>query len=62
VVNDSKAHSRKVELGIQDGWRVQVKSGLSAGERVIVVGQRNVNAEQKVQVVRTVRDPKELVD
>jgi len=62
VVNDSKAHSRQVELGIQDGWRVQVISGLSAGERVIVVGQRNVNAEQKVKVVRTVRDPKELVD
>jgi RND family efflux transporter MFP subunit len=62
VVNDSKAHIREVSLGIQDGWRVQIKSGISAGDKVIVVGQRNVNDEQKVKLVRTVLDPNELAD
>lgn len=61
VVNDGKAQMRKVELGFLDGWRSQVKTGLTAGDQVIVVGHRNVNDGQKVQIVRQVDDPKELL-
>lgn len=61
VVKDNKAHSRKVELGLQEGWRIEVTKGLEAGEHVIVVGHRSVNDDQAVSVVRTVRDPKEIV-
>jgi RND family efflux transporter MFP subunit len=60
VVNDGKAQMRKVELGFLDGWRSQVKNGLSIGDRVIVIGHRNVNDGQKIKVVRQVKDPKEL--
>ena len=60
VVEDGKAQMRKVELGFLDGWRSQVKAGLSAGDRVIVIGHRNVNDGQKVKIVRQVKDPKEL--
>lgn len=60
VVNDEMAHTREVALGFQEGWRIEVKSGLSAGERVIVVGQRSVNDGQRVKVVRSVDDPTEL--
>jgi hypothetical protein len=43
-----------------DGWRCEVKKGLSVGERVIVVGQRNVNDGQAVNVVRLISDPGEI--
>ncbi len=60
VVKNGKAHTRPVTLGIQEGWRVQVVNGLSAGEEVIVVGQRGVNDGDHVNVVRRVRHPEEI--
>jgi len=38
VVEDGKARERTVELGVKDGSRVMVRSGLSAGEPVVVNG------------------------
>jgi len=61
VINDDRAHSRKVELGLLEGWRVEIKHGLKAGEKVIVVGHRSVNDDEKVNVVRSVKDPKEIL-
>lgn len=54
VEEDGTARSRQVELGILEGWRVQVVEGLAPGQRVIVVGQRDVDDGQRVQVIRTV--------
>ncbi len=54
VVNDDHVHPRAVHLGLMDGWKVEVKAGLKAGDRVIVVGHRDVNPGQKVTVVKTV--------
>jgi len=50
----------RVQTGIQDGWRVQIRKGLSAGDRVVVVGQRDMKDGAAVNVVRTVSDPEEL--
>lgn len=61
VINDHKAHLRKVELGLLEGWRVEVKKGLRAGEKVIVVGHRSVNDGEIVNVVRSVKDPKDIL-
>jgi len=61
VINDHKAHSRKVELGLLEGWRVEIKKGLAAGEKVIVVGHRSVNDGERVNVVRSVKDPKDIL-
>lgn len=61
IINDHRAHLRKVELGLLEGWRVEIKKGLKAGEKVIVVGQRSVNDGEKVNVVRSVKDPKEIL-
>lgn len=61
VVNDNKAHEKEVTMGVQEGWMVEIKIGLSPGDKVIVVGQRSVNDEQNVKLVRTVNDPKELL-
>jgi RND family efflux transporter MFP subunit len=60
VVNDSHAHGRKVRLGFQEGWRVVVEEGLSAGEKVIVMGQRFVNDGQKVNLIRSVTNLEDL--
>ncbi len=43
VVNENTAHSRTVEIGLQEGWRVEIIKGLSPGDKVIVVGHRSVN-------------------
>ena len=61
IVNDQNVHARKVELGLLDGWRVQIISGLKKGDRVIVVGQRNVNPGQEVKIVRSIKDMEDLM-
>lgn len=58
---DGRAVIREVELGILDGWQIQVSKGLAAGDRVVVVGHRNVDNGQRLNVVRTVNDPGEIV-
>ncbi len=50
----------RVQTGIQEGWRVQILDGLSAGDKVVVVGQRDMKDGAAVNVVRTVSDPEEL--
>jgi membrane fusion protein (multidrug efflux system) len=54
------AKLQEVKLGILDGWQIQVTEGLAAGQRVIVVGQRSVDADQKLNVVKKVTDPAEI--
>ncbi len=60
VEKDGTAHVRMVETGILEGWKIEVRKGLSKGDRVIVVGHRNVDEGQEVNVVRTVTDPEDL--
>jgi hypothetical protein len=50
-----------VEIGFQDGWRMLVRKGLVAGEKVVVVGQRGLEDGAAVTVARTVRSMEELV-
>lgn len=54
VVENGTARERPVTLGLQDGWRVQIRDGIAAGDRVIVVGHRGVAEDQPVNVVRNV--------
>jgi RND family efflux transporter MFP subunit len=60
VVKDGVAESRSISLGIQEGWLIHVVKGLSAGEEVIVVGQRSVHDGDLVNVVRQVQTPGEI--
>ncbi|MDM8537609.1 efflux RND transporter periplasmic adaptor subunit [Desulfobacterales bacterium HSG17] len=61
AVNDGKAHEREVDLGLQEGWRVQINNGLVPGDQVIVVGQRTVTDDQPVTVVRSITNIQELL-
>ena len=60
IEKDGIAHVRMVETGILEGWKIEIKKGLSKGDRVIVVGHRNVDEGQEVNVVRAVSDPEDL--
>ena len=61
VVIGNAARQRKVSLGLLEGWQVEVKDGLVAGDQVIVVGHRSVNDGDPVKVVRTVTDVQEII-
>lgn len=52
VVEDGRAHRRRVELGRVLGDRVVVTSGLEGGERVVVRGQGRVAEGQPVEEER----------
>ncbi len=50
VEKDGVAHARSVTIGIIEGDRVQITKGLNPGDRLIVVGQKDVEEGMKVQV------------
>ncbi|GAB6096104.1 MexH family multidrug efflux RND transporter periplasmic adaptor subunit [Desulfatiferula olefinivorans] len=55
------AVSREVTTGIQDGWMVEITTGLSAGDQVITVGQRSVSDGQKIHIIRSRKEQEELL-
>jgi len=61
VIREGKTYSRKVKLGLQEGWRIEITQGLEAGEAVVVVGHRGITDGQTVSVVRTVTNPEDVV-
>lgn len=60
VEKDSVVEFRPVETGFQDGWKVQIAKGVSPGEKVVVVGHRIIEDGETVNVVKIIRDVKEL--
>jgi multidrug efflux pump subunit AcrA (membrane-fusion protein) len=48
VLEDGVARRREVVTGIVNGDRVEIRSGLAAGDRLIVKGQRDLEDGQKV--------------
>jgi hypothetical protein len=61
VVEQNVARLIPVKTGIQEGWKVQAAEGLKPGAKVIVVGHKDVKDGATVQVLRTISDPKELM-
>lgn len=61
VEKDGKAEKRRVELGVLSGWQIQITSGLEPGDRVIVVGHRQVDDGQRVEVIQNVSDAGEII-
>lgn len=59
---DDKAVKRPVELGVLEDWMIQVKSGLEAGDNVIIVGHRQVDEGQSVKVIKNVTNPAEILN
>ena len=53
VGTDSRAHRKKVELGVREGDKVQVLVGVQPGEEVVIVGGMGVDDKAKVKVIDT---------
>lgn len=55
------ARKRPVTTGIMSGWQIQILSGLTPGDRVIVVGHRQLRDDQRVEVIRNVDNAEEIL-
>jgi HlyD family secretion protein len=53
VSSDSVAHKKAVKLGVREGNQVQILSGVTPGEEVVVVGGLGVDDKTKVKIVTT---------
>lgn len=51
VANNGVAERRAVQLGMEEGERIQVLSGVRAGERVIVAGQGSLKQGSPVEIL-----------
>jgi RND family efflux transporter MFP subunit len=60
VFENGMVRLKPVELGIQDGWNMQVRKGIKAGDQVVVVGQRSIEDGETVHVTKTVHSMEEL--
>jgi multidrug efflux pump subunit AcrA (membrane-fusion protein) len=53
VIRDNVAHRRVVQVGVRDGDRVQIVSGVNPGEEIVIQGGMGVDDGAKVKVVDT---------
>jgi len=51
VAADSRVHRRKVDVGVREGDKVQLLSGVRAGEEVVIKGGVGVDDKAKVKVL-----------
>jgi membrane fusion protein (multidrug efflux system) len=56
VEENGAAQKRVVELGIMESWLVEVKSGLSFDDKLIIEGHRDVENDQKIKAVKVLTD------
>lgn len=61
IENDGLAKKTLVDLGQLVDWQVHVTSGISANDKVIVVGHRLLNDGQPIEVIKTVSDVREIL-
>lgn len=57
----ARVRERPVSLGIMQGRHVEIRGGVKAGEKVVVVGQRAVADGGQVRVMKTVKSMGELL-
>jgi RND family efflux transporter MFP subunit len=55
VVTRGVAHVHKLVLGVSDGQYYEIKSGLSAGDQCVIVGNNGLSDGAKVRVAETQR-------
>jgi multidrug efflux pump subunit AcrA (membrane-fusion protein) len=52
VSGSNTAHMKKVEVGVREGDKVQILSGVSPGDQVISVGAVGLEDKAKVRIVK----------
>lgn len=61
VAKNGVAEKRAVQLGMEEGERIQVLSGVAAGERVIVAGQGSLKQGSPVEIL-SASNPQQTAD
>lgn len=61
IENDGSAKKTPVVLGQLVDWQVHITSGISANDKVIVVGHRLLNDGQPIEVIKNVLDVREIL-
>jgi len=61
IENDGSAKRTPVVLGQLVDWQVHITSGISANDKVIVVGHRLLNDGQPIEVIKNVSDVREIL-
>ncbi|MBY6226448.1 efflux RND transporter periplasmic adaptor subunit [Ferrimonas balearica] len=51
VIEEGQARSQAVQVGFQDGERVEILQGLQAGQQVVVRGQHQLKDDAEVEVI-----------
>lgn len=59
VVDGDEVRRQPVELGIIEGWQIQVTKGLSSGDKILIEGHRDVEDGQQINIVKVITDPAE---
>ncbi|NLD37373.1 MAG: efflux RND transporter periplasmic adaptor subunit [Desulfatiglans sp.] len=62
IEKNGKVEKRIIELGLLSDWEIQVTKGLMPGDNVIIVGHRVLDTGQRVDIIRTVKDPREILN
>lgn len=57
VARNGKAERRAVTLGLEEGNRIEVTSGVAAGERVVVAGQGSLKPGADLKVIQAAAAP-----
>jgi Cu(I)/Ag(I) efflux system membrane fusion protein len=60
VLGEGRFRSRPVTLGIESGDRVAIRSGLEAGEEVVVSGQFLIDSESNIEAALARMDSKDV--
>ena len=57
AVGDTVAEQRQIEIGLEQGERIEVLSGLEPDEKLIVTGQRNISDGDRIRIAGQDRQP-----
>jgi HlyD family secretion protein len=53
IINDNQAHIRQIETGLMDRNWIEVKSGLNAGEQVVIFGHEDLEDGAPVTIIES---------
>jgi len=61
IENNGSAKKTPVDVGQLVDWQVNITSGISANDKIIVVGHRLLNDGQPIEIIKNVSDVREIL-
>ncbi|MFT5697580.1 MAG: membrane fusion protein (multidrug efflux system) [Desulforhopalus sp.] len=60
IEKDGLALKKEVSTGIMENWMIEVTEGLTAGDKLIIEGHRDVEKGQKINIIKTLNNIEEM--